>query len=90
MYLNLILYSTSRSVAVAQWLRHCATNRKVAGSIPSGFSGLGVCMLASGTQVRGFAPDRSRRIFPAGKIHSMQYDTIQTTQTTIESPIPGK
>jgi hypothetical protein len=30
-----------------------------------------VSMLASGTQDRGFAPDRSRRIFPAGKIHSM-------------------
>jgi hypothetical protein len=44
-------------------------------------------MLASGTQDCGFAPDRSRRIFPAGKIHSMQYDTIQTT---IESPIPEK
>jgi hypothetical protein len=28
-------------------------------------------MLASGTQDRGFAPDRSRRNFPAGKIHSM-------------------
>jgi hypothetical protein len=51
----------------------------------SGFGGLGVCMLASGTQDRGFSPDRSRRIFPAGKIHSMQYDTIQTT---IESPTP--
>ena len=25
--------------AVAQWLRCCATNRKVAGSIPAGFSG---------------------------------------------------
>jgi hypothetical protein len=37
----------------------------------SGFGGLGACMLASGTQDRGFAPDRSRRIFPAGKIHSM-------------------
>jgi hypothetical protein len=51
----------------------------------SGFGGLGVWMLASGTQDRGFAPDRSRLIFPAGKIHSMQYDRIQTT---IESPIP--
>jgi hypothetical protein len=30
-----------------------------------------VSMLASGTQDRGFAPDRSRRNFPAGKIHSM-------------------
>jgi hypothetical protein len=37
----------------------------------SGFGGLVVSMLASGTQDRGFATDRSRRIFPAGKIHSM-------------------
>jgi hypothetical protein len=37
----------------------------------SGFGGLGVSMLASGTQDRGFAPDRSRLIFPAEKIHSM-------------------
>jgi hypothetical protein len=36
-----------------------------------GFGGLGVSMLASGTQDRGFAPERSRRIFSAGKIHSM-------------------
>jgi hypothetical protein len=28
------------SYAVAQWLRHCATNRKVAGSIPDGFVGI--------------------------------------------------
>jgi len=27
-------------IAVAQWLRCCATNRKVAGSIPAGVSGL--------------------------------------------------
>jgi hypothetical protein len=26
--------------AVAQWLRHCAINRKVAGSIPDGFIGI--------------------------------------------------
>jgi hypothetical protein len=26
--------------AVAQWLRHCATNRKVAGSIPDGIIGI--------------------------------------------------
>jgi hypothetical protein len=25
-----------RAHAVAQWLRHCATNRKVAGSVPHG------------------------------------------------------
>jgi hypothetical protein len=29
----------------------------------SGFGGLGVCMLASGTQDRGFAPDWSHWIF---------------------------
>jgi hypothetical protein len=39
--------------------------------VESGFGGLGVCMLASGTQDHGFAPYRSRRIFLAGKIHSM-------------------
>jgi hypothetical protein len=37
----------------------------------SGFGGLGVSMLASGTQDRGFAPGPSRRIFPDGKIQSM-------------------
>jgi hypothetical protein len=36
-----------------------------------GFGGLGVSKLPSGTQDRGFEPGRSRRIFPAGKIHSM-------------------
>jgi hypothetical protein len=39
--------------------------------IYSDFGGLGVCMLASGTQDCGFAPDRSRRIFPVVNIHSM-------------------
>ena len=28
--------------AVAQWLRCCATNRKVAGSIPAGVSGFSI------------------------------------------------
>jgi hypothetical protein len=37
----------------------------------SGFGGLVVSMLASGTQDRGFAPGRSRRIFLAGKIHNI-------------------
>jgi hypothetical protein len=62
-----------------------ATDYGLDGPGISGFGGLGVCMLASGTQDRGFAHDRNRRIFPAGEIHSMQYDTIQTT---IASPIP--
>jgi len=29
-----------KGTAVAQWFRCCATNRKVAGSIPAGVSGL--------------------------------------------------
>jgi hypothetical protein len=37
----------------------------------SGFGGLVVSMLASGTQDRGFTPDQSRQIFPVEKIHSM-------------------
>jgi hypothetical protein len=37
----------------------------------SGFGGLGVSMLASGTQVRGFEPGLSRRIFQGEKILSM-------------------
>ena len=36
---NLILSRVSSGTAVAQWLRCCATNRKVAGSIPAGVSG---------------------------------------------------
>jgi hypothetical protein len=34
--------------AVAQWLRHCATNRKVAGSIPDGVTGIFHCHNPSG------------------------------------------
>jgi len=33
-----------RGTAVAQWLRCCATNRKVAGSIPAGVSGFFIDM----------------------------------------------
>jgi len=38
---HLILFFTSSDerTAVAQWLRCCATNRKVTGSIPAGVSG---------------------------------------------------
>jgi hypothetical protein len=48
----------------------------------SGFGGLGVCVLASGTQGCGFAPDRSRRIFRNGKIHSTQYDRTRMDNWT--------
>jgi hypothetical protein len=50
----------------------------------SGFGGLAVSMLASGTQDRGFAPDRSRRIFPAVKIHSMP-----SFGGEVKSSVPG-
>jgi hypothetical protein len=40
-------------------------------SVYSSFSGLVVSMLASGTQVRGFKPGQSRRIFSGEKILSM-------------------
>jgi hypothetical protein len=43
-FLRLILFSGSTGIrkgrAVAQWLRHYATNRQVAGSIPDGFIGI--------------------------------------------------
>jgi hypothetical protein len=34
-----VITNTVWGSAVAQWLRHCATNRKVAGSIPHGVTG---------------------------------------------------
>jgi len=38
MYIYIYIY-IYMGTAVAQWLRCCATNRKVAGSIPAGVSG---------------------------------------------------
>jgi hypothetical protein len=37
-YFSKLLVKTG--TAVAQWLRYCATNRKVAGSIPDGVIGI--------------------------------------------------
>ena len=34
------LVDHSGGTAVAQWLRHCATNRKVTGSVPDGVIGI--------------------------------------------------
>jgi len=34
------MYTSEAGTAVAQWLRSCATNRKVAGSIPDGVIGI--------------------------------------------------
>ena len=35
-----VLYSLKMGTTVAQWLRCCATSRKVAGSIPAGVIGI--------------------------------------------------
>ena len=40
-YTVFIQTHTYMAAAVAQWLRHCATNWKVAGSIPDGV--IGIC-----------------------------------------------
>jgi hypothetical protein len=37
---DIICYMSYSGHAVAQWLRHCATNRKVAGLIPDGVIGV--------------------------------------------------
>ena len=37
---TVILLATPYDIAVAQWLGCCATNRKVAGSIPDGVIGI--------------------------------------------------
>jgi hypothetical protein len=57
----------SWSANIASWYRtSCFLLSKVTWT-PSGFGGLVVSMLASGTQDRGFAPGRSRRIFSFGR-----------------------
>jgi hypothetical protein len=48
----------------------CKHNLKSSVRKDKQFGGLGVSVLASGTQVRGFKPGRSRRIFKGGKILS--------------------
>jgi len=40
LYTNTAKYMIISGTAVAQWLRFCATNRKVACSIPAGVSGI--------------------------------------------------
>jgi len=44
LHTKIITYRLWGGTAVAQWLRCCATNRKVAGSIPAGFSGFFIDM----------------------------------------------
>ena len=42
LFLSFLYYFRYRGTAVAQWLRCCATNRKVAGSIPAGVIGFSI------------------------------------------------
>jgi hypothetical protein len=37
---QVLLFLLGGTLLVAQWLRHCATNRKAAGSIPDGVIGI--------------------------------------------------
>jgi hypothetical protein len=57
--------------AVAQWLRHCATNRKVAGSIPDGVFGIFHLHNPSGrTMALGSTQPLTEKVpgtFPGGK-----------------------
>jgi hypothetical protein len=62
-FINHIKYSHFKHVLMASADITDETN----GWLESGFSGLVVSMLASGTQVHGFTPGRSRRIFRAKK-----------------------
>jgi hypothetical protein len=38
--ISIVLHGVTGPLMVAQWLRYCATNRKVAGSIPDGVIGI--------------------------------------------------
>ena len=37
---SIIFFFANKETALAQWLRYCATNQKVAGSIPAGVIGI--------------------------------------------------
>ena len=43
-YKQISIFTAIMGIAVALWLRFCATNRKVAGSIPAGVSGIVIDM----------------------------------------------
>jgi hypothetical protein len=56
-----------RGHAVAQWLRHCATNQKIAGSIPDGVIGIFHWHNPSGSTMALGSTQRLPGIFPGGK-----------------------
>jgi hypothetical protein len=61
------------NITPREWycLHHFDFTTAIATVWHGGFDGLAVCMLVSGTQVRGFEPGRSRRIFQGKKILRM-------------------
>jgi hypothetical protein len=61
-------YLTGNNTTVHTLLQKLSKSQYKLNSNLSGFGGLGVGVLASSTQVRGFKPGRSRRIFKGGKI----------------------
>jgi hypothetical protein len=60
--------ATNRNLIACPPARYLGT--RLTETCRSGFGGLGVSALAFGTQVRGFKPGRSRRIFQGEKILS--------------------
>jgi hypothetical protein len=60
--MNLQKCKTAGQSSLGQSLNHGPNKYSV-----SGFGGLGISTLALGTQVRGFKPSRSRRIFQGEK-----------------------
>jgi len=63
-YLFIYLYV---GTAVAQWLRCCATNQKVAGSIPAGVSGFFIDIKSSRSHHGPGVDSASNRVFSGGK-----------------------
>ena len=67
----ILILCISTTVAVAQWLRCCDTNRKVAGSIPAGVSGFFIDIKSFRSHYGPAIDSASKkwvpRVFPGGK-----------------------
>jgi hypothetical protein len=68
---NLIFYAHFCKLWEAPISLIMSVSLHISTRLPNGFGGLGVSVLASGTQVRRFKPGQSRLIFKGGKILSM-------------------
>jgi len=63
---NLMYILILVGTAIAQWLRCCATNRKVAGSIPAGVSADRIVALGSTQPLTEMSTKSFSRVFPGG------------------------